>query len=632
MCGIAGFVYKGGRTTETTAEAVRMLAVQRHRGPDDAGLRSFSLATARSVEHDPRRPAPIEPADGLLGFNRLSIVDLSVNGHQPMCALNGQVMLTFNGEIYNALDFVPDLRASGVQFRGHSDTEVILHLYLEYGFQKMMGMLNGMFAIVLVDLRLNTIFIARDRFGIKPMYIYETPEILAFSSELKSFYELAGFDATLNQDLLSEYLIFRHVLHDTLLNGVRSVVPGTYEEHQHAGHVRVHSFYDINQFTREPRKLSFTESVARVDSTLSASVKRQMISDVKLGCQLSGGVDSSLVTWKAAGFANGNFETVSIVLDDSRFNESPFMDVVAQRLNVLSHRFRLEPEYYWRHLEKATWHLEAPINHPNSIGIYLLSQQARQHVTVLLSGEGADEVFGGYERFAAVLHPGHWRNLITSVRQYRAKWPRYWGSLASRSVWASSFLNPDQAETLMPGFSVLQALAKRERIFESLAGSPFDRLVKYEVKTYLPDLLTRQDKMSMAHSIENRVPFLDHELVDLTFSIPEKHLHAGPASGDGKRVLKELAAGVFGDAFAWRQKQGFGIPLRQFFSSPDFRAYLAEVISPGIRDFGLFDYRALERLMKRATRLSSQDLDMLWILISFEIWRQQFLQRKVSHG
>lgn len=627
MCGIAGYYYKSGRNIGNTATILKMLEVQKHRGPDDSGIRAFSLKSQKTEEYTNREVKSFNTDfEGIVGFNRLSILDLSANGHQPMCSADEKIMLAFNGEIYNASDFRADLRAEGYQFKSNTDTEVILALYCKYGFEQMISRLNGMFAIILVDVTKQKVFIARDRFGIKPMYIYENHSMVAFSSEIKSFLPLDEFNAVLNESLLDEFLLFRSTINRTLLKDVSLLEPGTYLCYNADGSKSTSSFFSIENYNRVQSIQSFEESLYNVRDALSESVKRQLISDVKLGCQLSGGIDSSLVTYFAS-LKNSTqlLETISITLDDPRFNEEPYIDTVTAKLRLQSHKFKLASAYYLDNLQQATWHLESPINHPNTIGIYLLSQKAKQYVTVLLSGEGSDEVFGGYSRFPQVSYPFQPRNLWSALRKRESFSPNSYLKTANRSILSSSFFAPKLAKLLKPDFNVDQAMRFRNKIYQGFSGSTFDRQIKYEISTYLPDLLIRQDKMSMAHSIENRVPFLDNRMVDTSFLIPQKHLIPSANSvRNSKYVLKRLSAEVFGDSFAFRPKQGFGIPLREFFSDEKFKSFLMDQVLTGIKKRGLFNYDVINKSIKNISSIPSSELDALWIMVSFELWADQF--------
>jgi len=623
MCGIAGYLYKS-KILEHTGVAVNMLSQQRHRGPDDAGLRSFSLRKQKTAEHSPFVPEELnDEAEGLIGFNRLSILDLSANGHQPMCSPDGQVLLTFNGEIYNAFDFTAELEADGFKFKGHSDTEVILNLYLKYGFDQMITRLNGMFAIVLIDLRKQVMFLARDRFGIKPLYIFETNDMVAFSSEIKSFESLSEFAPTLRTELVDEYLLFRSTINHTLFVGVEGLEPGTYRVYNASYSFQTKKYFNSESYCRTS---ATTAAPGYLETELKSSVQRQLLSDVKVGCQLSGGIDSSLVTLFAHEHQQEDLETVSIVFTDPAYSEEPYIDTVTKQLALKSHRFPLDSTSYGGAFEKATWHLEAPLNHPNTIGIYLLSQRAKECVTVLLSGEGADEVFGGYGRFAQLNRPWQSTNFLSAFKKsgFSVKYLSRYRQEDYRAIMASSFMNPTIAHQLKPDFDVENAIQGRRTLYRSGNGSILDKQVKYELKSYLPDLLLRQDKMSMAHSIENRVPFLDNELVAASFNIPSANLIGDGSIRQTKLILKQMAARQWGDSFAFRNKGGFSIPVRSFYKDKKFSGYIKDQILPGIASRKLFNSKLIHRWVNEISSISSAELDALWIMVAFEAWAQKF--------
>ena len=639
MCGITGYIHTDGQAVNETGTLRRMLAVQRHRGPDDSGMVAFDLAGNTSAEFPVREDLNVEGRfTGMLGFNRLSILDLSANGHQPMYSPDRQVILTLNGEVYNAFELKPSLEADGVRFKSTTDTEVVLYLYLKYGFEEMVKKLNGMFAIVVVDLRLGKMFLARDRFGIKPMYVLQQPGLFAFSSEIKSFLSLPGFQARLNADALDEYLIYRNTLQTTLIRDVERIGPGHYWVWSAEGRLTRHRYFDVNDYRREPDPHSrFASALGNLSQVLRESVRSQLMSDVKLGCQLSGGIDSSLVTWLAHDIKQDNLlESVSIVFENTRVSEKRYIDQVVNQLGIVSHQFPLDAEYYRTQYQTATWHFEQPVNHPNTIGIFLLAQRAREHVTVLLSGEGADEVFGGYTRFYNVKYPYSGKRFYSGLLR---SFPNVFAYLKKsadpfqRANINAAFISGAMAATLKNDFSYERAAQSRKDIFGKLSGSPFDRQVKYDMLTYLPDLLTRQDKMSMAHSIENRVPFLDNDVVNHSFRIPEEYLirrRAPESSNTEKYLLKRLCASVFGNAFAFRDKMGFGIPLREFMNQPDFNAYLHESILPGIERRGMLNIELVRGWLKDINRIGSAELDALWVVTSLEVWMQHYIDQSCA--
>ena len=639
MCGITGYINLNDKPIQDTSTILNMLRVQKHRGPDDSGIRAFSLRSGKSAEMKISEPMAVDGTfEGMLGFNRLSILDLSVNGHQPMLSPDGKVILTLNGEIYNAFDYKNELEEWGYMFKSTTDTEIVLALYLRYGFEGMLNRLNGMFAIVVLDLGKSEIFITRDRFGIKPMYYISNGETFAFSSELKSFMYIDNFMFRLDEEKIDEYLLFRNNLKGTLFKEVQSLYPGHYLSYKHDNKVVIKKYFNINDYTRSVEvngDIGFYGE--KLEGWLSQSVKSQLMSDVKLGCQLSGGIDSSLVTWLANRKSDkGNFEAVSIIFNDKRFSEEKYINKVAEELSLPSHKFLLESDYYFDNIESVTWHLEAPINHPNTVAIFKLSQRAKEYVTVLLSGEGADEVFGGYSRFYDINFPFRRRRLLSELKNtlgHPFNMSEHFKH-EYRVVMETAYMTPALAKKLIPKFNKEIAIGNRRLLYQSLSGSMFDRQVKYEMHSFLPDLLIRQDKMSMAHSIENRVPFLDNDVVEKSFTIPEKYLllkKSPEGNNTEKYLLKKMTAGIFGTDFAFRQKMGFGIPVREFFLNKKFSEYLNDKILRGIGERGLFNYKLVSGWLSNVHNLSYNDLEALWVIVSFEIWASIYLDKSYEN-
>jgi asparagine synthase (glutamine-hydrolysing) len=631
MCGFSGYLALHQPLAQDTAVIRQMIALQHHRGPDDSGITGISL-TQRQLQHMPvQSDATFAIADVNLwfGFNRLSILDLSPNGHQPMVSPDQQVVLMMNGELYNAFDFRDELIAKGYQFKSQTDTEVALHLYREYGIDGLLERLNGMFAFAIADLRLQKLFLARDRFGIKPLYILQEDNRIAFSSEMKSFKALPDFRFTLDEEGLSEFMLFRNRINRTLFQHITNLEQGCYATISPTQSLSIKRFYSIDQ--EKPAMLRNKEARMQLEQSLKNSVQRQMMADVKLGCQLSGGVDSSLVTY----FANtlvpqGSLETISIVFDDARFTEKKYIDRVADQLQLKAHQYTLTGDYYFDVMDKATWHFEQPINHPNTIGIYLLSQEAKKHVTVLLSGEGADEALAGYSRFVqAKQHPYFSKNFLRQFKKNKdtlGKFISLYASKEDRLILGASFGKISALAKVYPDFSWDKALSQRRDIMRTLSAQDKARQRKYELLTYLPDLLMRQDKMSMAHSIENRVPFLDNEMVSTALQIAEEELIV-PVNGklEAKKILKDLCADTFDQSFAYREKMGFGIPLREFFGSPEFTKRWKEEILPSISRRKLFDASYLDQLVNSLKHIAPEALDSIWIAVGFELWAKQYL-------
>ena len=632
MCGLTGYWLFDGQIETNSATILEMLRIQKHRGPDDSGIVAINsnIKSFESIAIDQPSAITIKPSL-IFGFNRLSILDLSPNGHQPMLSDDHSVILMMNGEVYNAFDYKEELIAKGIIFRSETDTEIVLNLYLMHGLQGMLDRLNGMYAIAIYDFRKNKLFLIRDRLGIKPMYVLQDKGRLAFSSEMKSFKALPGFKFQLDDSGLSEFLLFRNLINKTLFKNIVNIEPGHYLEINNDGEISRKQYYDIRSEGHMKLPVFDEKLVTEIlKSSLQQAVKRQMISDVKLGCQLSGGVDSSLVTAYANQFVTkGSLETISIVFDNQRYSEKKYIDQVAEKLHLQSHQFTLTAKDYMDNLEEAIWHFEQPLNHPNTIGIKLLSREARKHVTVLLSGEGADEALAGYGRFLPPSNNLWSRTFLGGLKKNRSKlslFLAYWMSKDQRYLMQTAFGSISTAASLYPSFSYKKAVAQRHRLWDSLKKSPVQQKRKYELLTYLPDLLMRQDKMSMAHSIENRVPFLDHDMVSTSLSLQDEVL-IGKRNGhyEGKMLLKKLCAGEFGEDFSFRNKMGFSIPLSEFFASSSFKEKWQSKIFPGIQKRALFNSKKIELWAKKPQNLYPDQLDALWLMTGFELWAQQYL-------
>ena len=615
MCGIAGFVNLDGAPADAGVVAA-MTRTIRHRGPDDRGRVRLSLRRGEIV-------ADAEAtADTGIGFHRLSVIDPSDQGHQPMVNPAGTIVLAFNGAVYNAFDFKPELEAAGFRFRSKTDTEVLLHLYERYGLDGLLGRLNGMFAIVIADLRSREVHIARDHFGIKPLYWTRAGSSVLFASEAKAFRAHPAFTAAVDEDHLDEHLAFRYVAGEaSLLKGVRQLRPG------HRLRITPDGVATIRYWSipdgGEKAPLTRPEAVDQLDELMRRSVGSQLLGDVKVGCQLSGGIDSSLVTVFASAHAGAGMEAFSVVFDDARFSEDRWIGEAAAAAGTESHRFLFSEASFTRPLALASWHMDQPIGHPNSLGIWLLAEQSRHRVTVLLSGEGADEVFGGYTRFC----DAH-------------RLPR------EAFIRATQFQPASKLARLRPGADLTSALARRAAIFDEGGGDRLSNCLKYDMQTHLVDLLVRQDKMTMAHGLENRVPFLDRRVVDFARGLPAGHLvgdrtatSAAPARrsrGEGgmrstKIVVKELARRTFDEAFVYRSKSGFNLPLSQYFRGKPFTELLEDQLLPGMKQRGLVSEPAVRALWRRS--LSAPALtEPFWIPVALELWAQQFVDGRIPYA
>jgi asparagine synthase (glutamine-hydrolysing) len=599
MCGIAGFVNLDGAPAgaEVVAAMMRLIA---HRGPDDRGHTRLSLRRGEIVGDAEAT------ADTAIGLHRLKILDLSEQGHQPMVNPSGTIVLACNGEVYNAFDYKPELEAAGYRFRSRTDTEVLLYLYERYGLDGMLERLNGMFAVVIADLLSHEIHIARDHFGIKPLYWAQSGSSVLFASEAKAFLAHPAFTAELDPDHVDEQLAFRYVAGEgSLLKGVRQLRPGHRLRITPDG-VTTTRYWSIPDGTQQVQ-LTREEAVDGLDDVMRRSVASQLVSDVKVGCQLSGGIDSSLVTMFARSNVDAGIDTFSVVFEDPKFSEDHWIGEAVARAGVESHRYLFSEASFMAPLTRAAWHMDQPISHPNSLGLWRLAERARERVTVLLSGEGADEVFGGYARFHG-------------ARQQPAR----------NFIQATQFQPASKLARLRPGADLTPALARRAAIFNEGGGDHLSNCLKYEMQTHLVDLLVRQDKMTMAHGMENRVPFLDRRVVEFARTLPAEHLvgdalaHRSLGGGGTKLVVKDLARRTFDDAFVDRAKSAFNLPLSQYFRSAAFTELMEDRLLPGIRQRGLVSEPAVRELWRRS--LSAPALtEIFWIPVALELWAQQFL-------
>jgi asparagine synthase (glutamine-hydrolysing) len=629
MCGFVGILSPSGAVVDPRVLA-SMVDAQKHRGPDDRGMTFFDLSDPASGFGT--------AGGGAIGFRRLSIQDLSLAGHQPMVCPRGKTALVFNGEIYNAPELRSQLQRAGFRFRGHSDTEVILHLYGLRG-DDFLEPLNGMFAMALVDLDRQRVLLARDRLGIKPLYFTRAGEALLFGSEIKSFLQHPAFDAQIDPEGVEEYVQFRYCAWDrTLFRGVQQVPPGHVLTVAADGALRERAYWRLPPGTT--RTPPAREAAALLEDELETSVRRQLLADVEVGCQLSGGVDSSLVNLFAARHARAGMQAFSVTLADPRFSEAPWIGQAAERSGVQSNCYQLDAEEFVGELDSASWHLDQPINHPNSLGLFVLSRHASRQVKVLLSGEGADEVLAGYPRFfharlrlllrpllpALALAAGTGGSVQRRLAPAENDGARFW-------IQASGRLSQPQAEQLLDRPLSGQALNRRLALFGESGGVDFlTQCMNYETGTYLVDLLMRQDRMTMAHSVENRVPFLDHRLLEcIRGQFSSRTLLGGSggaamgASHSTKRPLKLISEKYFGRSFTYRPKSGFAIPLAEFFRYPAMAQRMEEELLPGIARRGVFQVAPVQRVWQNLERASPRDLDVLWSMVAFELWGRAFL-------
>lgn len=614
MCGIVGMFNYAGKKINNTSCIADMLNRQTHRGPDDSGIRICDFANHWSKEICKEETLSYNGLDAVVGFNRLSIRDITCNGHQPMVKnnekLKNDIIICFNGEIYNSENIKKELENRGYYFQGTSDTEVLLNCYIEYGLEKCLDLCDGMFAFAILDLNCNKLFLARDRVGIKPLYYINDGEKVYFASEYKSFLDLNDLNLTINFDAVTEFLIYRCIYQKTLFKEIDQVNPGEYLEFSYKGELQKYKYFNVDKYKRE-KSLNID-----IENIINSSVKSQMVSDVNVGCQLSGGVDSSIVSYAAA--QNGLGDTESIVFNEEKYNEKRYIDIVSKKINIKAHRYLFTEDDFRNYFEKSIYHLESILNHPNSMGIMKLTEKAKRNVSVLLSGEGGDELGGGYEWFSIGAKIRKGKNCDEKFSEFVIDFPQ----VIPTSLIKRCFHNAD----------IGKIKDERRKLFDSFSGTLFDKQQKYEISTYLPEVLVRQDKMSMANSIENRVPLLSNEMIAYALRVPEKQLLAERfvpfhMQIEGKNVLKKLCAKYFGKEFAYRNKMGFPIPIVEYMKRDYFKKYFYENIYPDMKKRNWLD---AEFVLEEYSRFCNGDgnFDLIWRCVCFEVWCQLFVDRR----
>lgn len=596
-----------------------------HRGSNDTRIRTFKLPYANYGIYD----------YGGVAFDRQSIRDLSQAGHQLMASENDQVLLAMNGEIYNSEELRPLLTEQGVTFRGSSDSEVLLQLYSHYGLQRALEMVDGAFALCIVDLEKQKIYLSRDRFGEKPLYYYRQDSYFLFASEYKAFYCYPKFKAELNQDAVSEYFIFRYPAGEmTFLKDVYLIKPGTYIEIAKDS-LSEHTYWTLP--VPKPNNLSFEENKLRLKELISKSVARRLISDGSIGIQLSGGVDSSYVAAIMREQSDAEIKSFSITVDDKALSEEQYIDAVNKQMHFIPHKLKLDASVFLDNWEKATWFYEAPLQHQGNVPLLHLDNKATKEVSVLMCGDGADECMGGYSRFPRIMryrdrkctwHGVQIKNILKGKHHY--------GSLDEYFISLSQFLTDDQVKALRPMTykqDIRNAYRHRKKIINACHDTKsIHRYLQYEIVTYMLDTLLRGDKMSMASSLEMRAPLLMTELVEFLQTVPEKYLVDGskPFMRDTKILLKALCADVYGGQFTYRYKVGLGVPMLKILSDSKVRSYIEEKILPGIKKRGMVDYDYVHRIWMHISEIpNSLDsrLELLWVAFSFEIWAQMYIDK-----
>ena len=625
MCGIAGYI-----GPEAPGLLPAMLRVLKHRGPDDTG----------SYE---------EPGVGL-GMTRLAIIDLD-GGRQPMTNEDGRLWIVFNGEIYNYRELRRDLEAKGHRFRSQSDTEVILHLFEEDG-ERCVDRLRGMFAFAIWDTRRQSLFLARDRMGKKPLFYWHCRGLFLFASEIKALLLHRPVSRTLDYEGFHHYLAFGYTPAGCSIFAEISKLPPAHTGILSDGVLNLHRYWTLpNDHPAEGPGPSFDDAAARVRHVLKEAVRVRLESDVPLGVFLSGGIDSSVIVASMRDVTSRRIATFSIGFGQAApsYDELPYARMVAQRFETDHHEEILEPKVADL-LPTIVHHFDEPFADSSAIPTFIVSQATARHVKVALSGIGGDESFGGYPRYLGVRlseayrRVPRWLGTVTggmAIRLARdseasvnwADWVRRFVTGAHRPMpdryigWVRFFGEADLARLATPA---LRELWKRDveavhrHVFRPRHHhDPMEGAFRIDLGTYLPDdLLVMADRMSMAHSLELRAPFCDHHVIEESLDLPPKIKVPGIRL---KGLLKSAFADVLPREVLSHRKQGFMVPLGRWLRT-DLRDLLDDLLSPErIRGRGLFDPAFVEALKQEHLCGARSHSDRLWTLMITELWMRQYL-------
>ena len=613
MCGICGF------TGEADAGVLRrMTEVLAHRGPDDSGLYSDTNIN--------------------LGHRRLSIIDLTTAGHQPMPNEDESIWITFNGEIYNYQELKTELEKKGHKFKSNTDTEAIIHLYEEEK-ENCVKKLRGMFAFAIWDAKGKTLFLARDRMGKKPLYYTTTPnKKIIFASEIKSILQHPNVKRQVCIKALNDYLTLQYIPGpQTLFDGIMKLMPATTLVFKD-GRATIKEYWDL-EVNQETQRQTDEYYISKTRELLEESVRIRLMSDVPLGAFLSGGIDSSTLVALMSEIVPEPVKTFSIGYGVEGVDEVAHARVVAEHLKTDHQEIIIDSKDVVKEMEDIIWHLDEPIADPALIPAYFLSRFTRKKVTVTFGGGGSDEIFAGYRAYRYALTAERLVGLPDAVRipafslmlsAVKAgnirRYLEYVKSGEARAYWGQGTLLTDSdkggiyGEKLKAEDERSDPRNEKRKLFEKTSGAPIlNRLLYVDIKGWLTeDCMINVDKMSMAHSLEARMPYMDHKLVEFSMQIPQE-LKVG--HGTEKYILRKIASPLLPKEIVARQKMGFRVPTEHWFSgemSEYTMSYLSD--NAGIGEY--VDMRKATRMIKSADQRGSYKM---WGLLALELWHRKFI-------
>lgn len=635
MCGIASILTSRMQRVPDVATIDRMNSSLAHRGPDGSGIKIFEGNSAYVG----------------LGHRRLSIIDLA-SGSQPMSNEDGSVWISYNGEIYNHGELRQELIGRGHKFRTKCDTETIVHAFEEWG-PKCLDRFRGMFAFVIWDDKNKSLFAARDRLGIKPFYYSFSNGELVCASEIKALIASGWCEAQLNHSTVPEYLTLGYLCGDeTLFQGIHKLLPGHWLSWKN-GELRTEQYWEIPLANDSQGIASEGELVDQFLNLFRESVRLRLMSDVPLGVFLSGGLDSSAIAAVMAEQMSDPVKTFSVGFESDYYSEFDFAREVASTIGADHHEVVLKPEEMFASLPRLIWHEDEPIRNASSVALFEVANLASSEVKVVLTGEGSDELFAGYERYWATLFNMKWGGLYEQlmprwlrenyVRPSLSRWPL---PGAVKRKLRHTFLNfsqrPEEVffenwHSILPppthqnlltsdcwqSVRHIDPYSATMRLYNSRpANNPLDRMLFADQKSYLVELLRKQDTMSMAASIESRVPFLDHKMVEFAVQVPGHCKLRGLA---GKYLVKRAMNQLLPESIIKRKKMGFPVPISQWFRRRSMDTVRSILTSDTTKNRGMFNTTYLGRLADEHSAGFGDNSDALWTALNFELWARVFL-------
>ena len=635
MCGIAGFITTNP-SPENRSVVERMTGILSHRGPDE-----FGYYTDEHVS---------------LGHRRLSIIDLAT-GRQPMTNEDRSLWIVYNGEIFNHADIRPALERAGHRYATRSDTETILHAYEQYG-PDCIAHFRGMFAFAIWDKNSRTLFCARDRLGKKPFYYFWDGRLFAFASEIKALLRHPAISPRFDDSLLPEYLAFGYTSGEsTLFSGIRKLMPGHHLSLRLDGNsasLDIRQYWDIPEPADEQR--DDAAWIRECRERLEETVRMRLMSDVPLGMFLSGGLDSSAIAALMKRNFSGPVKTFSVGYSESEYSELGYARHVARALATEHHEVVVSMDGFFNALPRLVWHEDEPIAWPSSVSLYFVSRLAREHVTVVLTGEGSDEMFAGYARYRTYALNRRWLPVYRilpgavrrAIRARVASSPLLRASVRRKLQHTFIGLGEDLESLYLDNFYSAIPVAEQRAQLASCPAPPesayrnyirywkqagglalVPRMLYADQKTYLVELLMKQDQMSMAASIESRVPFLDHEFVEFSTRVPAR---LKIRRGEAKYIVKKAVEDLLPREIVYRRKMGFPTPLRDWLrdrrAEPLFALLRARdgLLAPYV------DAAALDALVERQKTGFQDCTDRLWRLLNLQLWGDLFITgRREEH-